>query len=108
MGVLAKRNAVAQLVVVVQEIIRLWGEGSYRVDGNPKLHETRHLKLDCRKSRTHLGWRPQYAIQDALSLTVQWYRAFYTGVAPQDLGNLAVSQIGSYMNGEREDQETPG
>lgn len=96
------------VVEVVQEIIRLWGEGSYRVDGNPKLHETRHLKLDCRKSRTHLGWRPQYAIQDALSLTVQWYRAFYTGVAPPDLSNLAVGQIGSYMKNEKDGQETPG
>lgn len=82
---------------VVQEIIRLWGGGSCRVDGQAQPHEARWLQLDCRKARTRLGWRPQYDVQEALSLSIDWYRRFYEQAAPAELYRLTESQIATYL-----------
>ena len=82
---------------VVQEIIRLWGGGSYRVDGHAQPHEARWLQLDCRKARTRLGWRPQYDVREALSLSIDWYRRFYEQAAPAELYRLTESQIATYQ-----------
>lgn len=82
---------------VVQEIISQWGGGSCRVDGHPQPHEARWLQLDCRKARTHLGWRPQYDVREALSLSIDWYRRFYEQAAPAELYRLTESQIAAYL-----------
>jgi CDP-glucose 4,6-dehydratase len=84
---------------VVQEIIRLWGGGSCRVDGQAQPHEARWLQLDCRKARTRLGWRPQYDVREALSLSIDWYRRFYGQATPADLCRLTESQIAAYLAG---------
>jgi CDP-glucose 4,6-dehydratase len=41
----------------------------------PDLHEAETLVLDCEKARDRLGWSPVLTLDDALSLTVAWYRA---------------------------------
>lgn len=81
---------------VVQEIIRQWGGGSCRVNGCPQPHEARWLQLDCRKARTRLGWRPQYDVREALSLSIDWYRRFYEQASPAELYRLTESQIAAY------------
>lgn len=86
---------------VVQEIIRLWGGGSFRVNGQAKPHEARWLQLDCRKARTRLGWRPQYDVREALSLSIDWYRRFYEQAGPAELDRLTESQIAAYLAGGR-------
>ncbi len=41
---------------------------------NEAVHEIPQQYLDCTKARTSLGWRPQYAFEDALKETLGWYR----------------------------------
>jgi CDP-glucose 4,6-dehydratase len=81
---------------VVQEIIRLWGEGRYRVDGNDHPHEAQLLKLNCHKAKTLLGWRPQYSIRQALSLSIDWYRRFYRQASAPELYRFSVDQTDTY------------
>jgi CDP-glucose 4,6-dehydratase len=54
-----------------------WGGGQYwervTVD-NP--HEDNTLRLDCTKIRRILGWRPRWAVKDAIVKTAEWYRAY--------------------------------
>jgi CDP-glucose 4,6-dehydratase len=83
---------------VVQKIIQLWGEGSYRVDDHPQFREAQLIKLDCNKSKTQLGWQSQYSIEDALSLSVHWYKSFYAGATSQDLDIMTTMQIERYVN----------
>ena len=82
---------------VVREIIRQWGEGGYRVDGSAHPHEAQFLKLDCRKANMHLGWRPHYAIREALSLGIDWYQRFYNQASPAELHRFTVGQIEQFQ-----------
>lgn len=79
-------------------IEQTWG------DGGPKLifaasaqgpHEAGILRLDSTKARTQLDWRPQFGVARAVSLTVDWYRAYAGGLA--DLRALSEAQIDDYM-----------
>jgi CDP-glucose 4,6-dehydratase len=39
-------------------------------------HEAALLRLDCAKAHTELGWEPVLSLDDAVEMTVHWYRAF--------------------------------
>jgi CDP-glucose 4,6-dehydratase len=84
---------------LAQEIIRLWGGGSCRVNDLAKPHEAFWLQLDCRKAKARLGWQTRYDVQYALNLTIDWYRRFYEHAAPVELYRLTESQIDAYMAG---------
>jgi CDP-glucose 4,6-dehydratase len=43
----------------------------------PDLHEAGVLRLDCSKTRAHLGWRPVWRSSGVIEKTVCWYREFY-------------------------------
>src|SRR5262249_54048927 len=77
---------------LADRIVRLWGEGRLEIqsDGD-SLHEASMLRLDCTKARIRLGWRPLLSIDDALSLTVTWYRSFYQ--APASSHEITERQI---------------
>ena len=61
--------------VVADLVIRHWGSGSWRQVESPDApHESRQLRLDCSKARALLGWRPILTLEEAISLTVDWYR----------------------------------
>lgn len=76
---------------------RHWGDHRLRfafdIDSSAP-HEAGLLRLDSTKARLHLGWRPQLSIDDALSLTAKWYRAF---VAGDDMARLTLEQIATYQ-----------
>ena len=42
-------------------------------------YEARHLRLDAAKAAAELGWRPMLSLDEALSLTAEWYRAALDG-----------------------------
>lgn len=83
---------------IVQEIIRLWGTGSYRVETTSTLHEAQLLKLDISKALTQLKWHPAYTIHEALEATITWYKTFYEGT--NDMTAFTQRQIKAYMQKE--------
>jgi len=81
---------------VLERVSGLWGPGiSWRFDDGPHLHEAQHLKLDCTKAKTELGWEPQWNLNSALEATVQWYKAQQLH---QDVRSLTLEQIRSYQS----------
>jgi len=55
-------------------------------------HEATRLELDCSKAREELHWGPKHGLDEALSLTADWYRAQISGASPQALFDLTLAQ----------------
>jgi CDP-glucose 4,6-dehydratase len=72
-----------------------WG-GAARVEcapGGGEPHETGQLRLDSTLAGRELGWRPGWALEQALSHTVRWYRAWAEG---SEMATLSREQICAY------------
>jgi CDP-glucose 4,6-dehydratase len=90
--------------VNVRELMQLmrtaWGQGAPEVrfaeqqpETTATLHEAGLLRLDSTKARTHLGWRPQLGLAEAIGMTVDWYKAHALG---EDMGECTEQQISGY------------
>ncbi|MGL5433930.1 MAG: CDP-glucose 4,6-dehydratase [Lachnospiraceae bacterium] len=72
----------------------LWGDGAAWVnqhDGGP--HEANFLKLDCSKIKRVFGWQPRWHIEEALTKTVEWSKAYLAG---EDMLAVMDRQINLY------------
>ena len=49
---------------------------SWQCEASPQLHEANILKLDSSKAKTKLGWQPQWNLQMALGMTLNWHQAW--------------------------------
>ena len=80
---------------MVSKIIKLWGRGKYLVDTAEHPHEANYLKLDLSKTSQRLKFKPILEIDEALQLTVQWYKSFYEAntVNPRE---YTINQIREY------------
>ncbi len=80
---------------IVKEICRQWSAGAgyiiNRKPGDP--HEAGRLTLDCSKAKLLLGWRPRLSLENALEMTVEWYKEYYKG---KKMHAACLDQIRSY------------
>lgn len=66
---------------LVELFCRSWGEGQaweHTPDPNGPA-ECSVLRLDCEKMRTTFGWKPKWALADAIGNTVAWGKAYSNG-----------------------------
>jgi CDP-glucose 4,6-dehydratase len=63
-------------------------------DGTQHPHEAGQLRLDITQARGELGWRPRWALADALRATVEWDQAWRRG---EDVAALTRGQIHHYL-----------
>jgi CDP-glucose 4,6-dehydratase len=76
---------------IADRLAALWGEGAaWDTTGEPQPHEANVLRLDCAKARQQLGWRPAWALDEALRRTVAWRRALDEGA---DMADFTLHQI---------------
>jgi CDP-glucose 4,6-dehydratase len=76
---------------IAEALARLWGLGArWEEHSDELLHEAPYLTLDCNKALTKLGWHPLLELEDALKLTVDWYRALQNNA---DMCGITVAQI---------------
>jgi len=65
---------------VVEKVIKYYGKGTWKdVSNSNELHEARLLNLDTSKARFLLGWKPRLNIDEAIRLTVEWYKNYKSG-----------------------------
>lgn len=69
-----------------------WGEGvecRVQPDGGP--HEAAFLKLDCALLKKTFGWKPVFAVSEAVVLTVEWTKAWLSGMSLLEIMNKQIS-----------------
>ncbi len=78
---------------IVEQMILLWGEGSWTTDLKPKPHEASCLRLDSSKANERLLWYPKLPLVAALSTIVDWQKCYLNGGSMRD---FTVNQIADY------------
>lgn len=82
---------------VANRIFKILGSGQLVVDSSSKHpHEAGLLQLNCDKARAHLGWKPTWSGDLAITKTAEWYRDVSHGCSVEDITN---NQIKEYFNG---------
>ena len=75
--------------------IKYWGNGSWRnASEKSKIHETQLLYLNIEKVKKELGWMPLLSVDEAVKLTIQWYRSYKSH---KNMYNFCKKQILDYM-----------
>lgn len=81
-------------------ITQLWGGGvTWEPDGGSHPREAMYLKLDCTKAKTRLGWRPVVDLDEALRMTVEWYRGFNRKEPMRDLTLKQIEAVLAFAQG---------
>lgn len=80
---------------VAQTTAQLWGEGAHveRAPSSTHPHEAGLLRLDSTLARTELSWKPRWTLEQALTQTVAWHRAWTKGA---DMAAISFDQICDY------------
>jgi CDP-glucose 4,6-dehydratase len=81
---------------IVDRLVLLWGaRASWEADRGDHVHEAAYLRLDCTKAATLLDWQPVIELDEALQMTVDWYRA---GDSGRDMRAFSLAQIDSILS----------
>jgi CDP-glucose 4,6-dehydratase len=80
---------------VAKTVAQLWGNGAQvmHATSGQNLCEAGSLRLDSTRARTELGWKPRRSLQQALQLTVGWYRDWLAG---SDMQSRTLAQIAGF------------
>jgi CDP-glucose 4,6-dehydratase len=82
---------------VADRLAALWGEGlEWRAEGDGGPPETAVLRLDSAKARERLGWAPRWHLDEALSATADWFRAWSAGA---DARAITAAQLAGFASG---------
>lgn len=83
---------------LVEFIIKDWGHGTW-LDESKTIKKSKHeaniLRLNCKKAKGLLGWHPIYPIREAISETVEWYKAYETKKI--EMRDFTQKQIENYI-----------
>lgn len=80
---------------LTERFIQLWGADHIGLDINQNhIAEAHRLGLSSVKARELLGWTPKLDQNEALSLTVDWYKSYYNN--PAGIKKLCIEQLEAY------------
>lgn len=82
---------------IVDTAIRILGRGKYRVENvSDAHHEATLLKLDISKAVASLKWKPRYKTEDAIHLTLAWYKELFEN--RNNIKKYSIQAIHDYLN----------
>jgi len=97
-------NDVQPVSWIVDFIVKRWNQpASWILEEGNHLHEATYLKLDCSKSKSLLGWQPQWDLEKGLQETVDWYQDFLIG---KDMREKTITQIKQFFGNKLNIPET--
>lgn len=81
---------------IVEQMNKNWGDDvSYIQDNSKHPHEANYLKLDISKSKSQLGWKPIWNINQALEKISDWHKAWLAG---SEMRSICEQQIAVYQS----------
>lgn len=79
---------------IADRMIAAWGAPGWdRPDDARGMHEAHHLRLDCSKARSVLGWRPTWGLSEALQRIVSWHQSVDDGACAKA---TSLQQLAEY------------
>jgi CDP-glucose 4,6-dehydratase len=82
------------VINVAEAMVRELGHGRVVVETDSNApHEAHHLRLDCSKLKTKLGWTPKLSFEASIQMTGAWYAAWNSGA---DMVAFTERQIAEY------------
>ncbi|CAG0908439.1 unnamed protein product [Cyprideis torosa] len=79
---------------VSQMMADLWGSGAkVEVQIDKSIRESQLLALDNSLARSHLNWAPTLSLEQAISQTITWYKAYSAG---NDMLQLSLEQLARF------------
>lgn len=85
---------------VVDMLSNISGGKKYLLDENLNPHEAQSLMLDSAKARRSLNWRPKLDLNQALTMTFDWYQS---AMSENDMMSFTSNQILNYINHDKID-----
>lgn len=68
-------------------------EINFKIDSSHQPHEEKHLKLDCTKAISELGWESKMKIEKTLMWTLKWYLAYIEGKNMKELSEKQIDEF---------------
>jgi CDP-glucose 4,6-dehydratase len=82
---------------MVESVVSAWGSGTWRrAKPGAAYPEAVKLRLSIEKAESRLGWSPRWTIADAVTHTIDWYRAHAEGARGAALREITLQQIDLY------------
>ena len=83
---------------VIEHLRAAWRQGGsepppWHFDRQPQPHEAHHLKLDCAKARSRLGWQPRWHLREAIHRIAAWHLDYLGGA---NMRNRSIADIFDY------------
>jgi CDP-glucose 4,6-dehydratase len=78
---------------IVEYLCAQKSDSGWQIDEQPQPHEANILKLDITKSKTLLGWHPQWDIATALEKIIEWHSAWKNC---ENMAEISLHQIHEY------------
>lgn len=79
---------------IVEKGIAVWGEGGWCSGLQASSKEMGLLRLNWDKAAQALGWKAQFNWEEAITQTVEWYRACYQG---EEAYKVSLMQLQFYL-----------
>lgn len=81
---------------LVNQAILFWGQGQYIKPQIPDApHEAGLLQLNIEKAINQLSWKPKMTSEEAIDLTLSWYKSFFNNSESAD--TITKKQIDSFF-----------
>ncbi len=79
---------------IAETLAHAWGaDAAWEIQPGVLPQESQMIQLDCSKAAAKLSWQPVLDLAQALPMTVDWYRAFYSA---QDMRATSLQQLAAY------------
>lgn len=82
---------------LVSAFLAHWNISNWYGQANEKKKkENIMLKLCCDKARRFLNWRPALSFSETISMTAEWYKAFFLN--PDHMTDFSIAQLNRYVS----------
>lgn len=80
---------------ILDHMIRIWPNNTWKLDDNKNPHEANFLKLDITKAKSKLGWHPKWNIEKSLERIVLWHKTWLSNEISTQ--TICIKEIEEYI-----------